>query len=140
MASKDKITSFLAERRNMIVAGIGHDGRPHLSPNWFYWDGERFFVSTTRHRVKYRVFKQDSRAQLAIDDSTSFRCVLVSATAEIHEDLTPELARFRAIREKHGVPVPGDEEHLARLTEEGRVLLVFTPDGPPERWAAWGLD
>ncbi len=31
--------------RNVIVAGIRRDGRPHLSPNWFYWDGQRFYVS-----------------------------------------------------------------------------------------------
>jgi hypothetical protein len=36
MASTDKIGVFLAESRNVIVAGIRRDGRPHLSPNWFY--------------------------------------------------------------------------------------------------------
>ena len=48
MASADKIEAFLAEPRNIIVAGIRQDGRPHLSPNWFYWDGERFYVSAQR--------------------------------------------------------------------------------------------
>jgi hypothetical protein len=33
MASTDKIEAFLAEPRNVIVAGIRRDGRPHLSPN-----------------------------------------------------------------------------------------------------------
>jgi hypothetical protein len=56
MASADKIAAFLAEPRNAIVAGIRRGGRPHLSPNWFYWDEERFFVSTTRRRVKYTIF------------------------------------------------------------------------------------
>jgi hypothetical protein len=31
MASTDKIEAFLAEPRNVIVAGIRRDGRPHLS-------------------------------------------------------------------------------------------------------------
>jgi hypothetical protein len=35
------LTDFLAEPRNIIVAGVKRDGRPHLSPNLFYWDGER---------------------------------------------------------------------------------------------------
>ena len=48
MASTEKIEAFLAERRNVVIAGIRRDGRPHLSPNWFYWDGQRFYVSTTR--------------------------------------------------------------------------------------------
>ena len=42
MASTGKIEAFLAEPRNVVVAGIRRDGRPHLSPNWFYWDGQRF--------------------------------------------------------------------------------------------------
>jgi len=140
MASTDKIAAFLAEPRNVIVAGIGKDGRPHLSPNWFYYDGERFFVSTTRGRVKYTIFRRDPRAQLVIDDCTGFRAVLVRATVEIREDIAAELSRFRAIREKHGVAVPGDAEHLRALTQEGRVLLAITPDTPPSGWTCWGLD
>ena len=140
MASTDRLEAFLAEPRNVIVAGIRKDGRPHLSPNWFQWDGERFYVSTTRHRVKYAIFRRDPRAQLAIDDSTGFRSVLVSAVVEIREDIATELSHFRAIREKHGVEVPDDEEHLKRLTEEGRVLLAIAPDGPSSTWTVWGLD
>ncbi|HUC27166.1 MAG TPA: PPOX class F420-dependent oxidoreductase [Streptosporangiaceae bacterium] len=140
MASSGKIEAFLAEPRNVIVAGIRRDGRPHLSPNWFYWDGQRFYVSTTRDRVKYAIFRRDPRAQLLIDDPTGFRAVLVPATVEIREDLDVELARFRAIREKHGMAVPEDGEHLRTLSAEGRVLLAITPEGPPSSWTSWGLD
>jgi PPOX class probable F420-dependent enzyme len=140
MASTHKIAAFLAEPRNVVVAGIRRDGRPHLSPNWFYWDGQRFFVSTTRGRVKYAIFRRDPRAQLLVDDSTGFRAVLVPATVEIREDIAAELSRFRAIREKHGVAVPPDQELLRALTAEGRVLLAITPDRPPASWTCWGLD
>ena len=140
MGSTDKIEAFLGERRNVVVAGIRRDGRPQLSPNWFYWDGERFYVSTTRDRVKYKIFRRDPRAQLLVDDPTGFRAVLVPATVEIREDIAAELPRFKAIREKHGMAVLGDEEHLRALEEEGRVLLAFTPDTPPSAWTCWGLD
>ena len=140
MASPDKIEAFLAEPRNLVVAGIRRDGRPHLSPNWFYWDRQRFYVSTTRGRVKYAIFRQDPRAQLLVDDASGFRAVLVPATVEIREDIAAELPRFRAIREKYGLAVPDDDEHLRALTAEGRVLLAITPDGPPSSWTCWGLD
>jgi len=140
MTSTGSIEAFLAEPRNIIVAGIRRDGRPQLSPNWFYWDGERFYVSTTRGRAKYAIFRRDPRAQLLIDDPVGFRAVLVPATVEIREDLAPELPRFRAIREKYGLAVPDDDEHLRALTAEGRVLLAFTPDLPPSDWTNWGLD
>ena len=140
MASTDKIEAFLAEPRNVVIAGIRRDGRPHLSPNWFYWDGERFYVSTTRSRVKYAIFRRDPRAQLLVDDPIQFRAVLVPATVEIREDIAAELPRFRAIREKHGMAVLDDAEHLRSLTAEGRVLLAVTPDQPLASWTSWGLD
>ena len=139
MASTAEIEAFLAEPRNVVVAGIRRDGRPHLSPNWFWWDGERFYVSTTRGRVKYAIFRRDPRAQLLVDDPVGFRAVLVPATVEIREDLAAELPRFRAIREKYGLAVPDDEQHLRALAEEGRVLLAITPDQPPSSWTSWGL-
>jgi PPOX class probable F420-dependent enzyme len=140
MASTGKIEAFLAEPRNVIVAGIRRDGRPHLSPNWFWWDGQRFYVSTTRDRVKYAIFRRDPRAQLLIDDPVGFRAVLVAATAEVREDIAAELPRFRAIREKHGLAVPDDDEQLRALAAERRVLLAITPDRPLSTWTSWGLD
>jgi PPOX class probable F420-dependent enzyme len=140
VASPGRIEAFLAEPRNLVVAGIRRDGRPHLSPNWFYWDGQRFYVSTTRGRVKYAIFRRDPRAQLLVDDASGFRAVLVPATVEIREGIDAELPRFRAIREKYGLTVPDDDEHLRALTAEGRVLLAITPDGPPSSWTYWGLD
>ena len=140
MASPEQLEEFLAEPRNVIVAGIRRDGRPHLSPNWFHWDGAHFYVSITRSRVKYAIFSRDPRAQLVVDDSTGFRAVLVSATVEIREDISNQLQHFRAIREKHGRTIPDDAEHLRALEAEGRVLLVITPDGPPSTWTSWGLD
>jgi PPOX class probable F420-dependent enzyme len=140
MATIQHLEEFLAERRNVVVGGTRKDGTPHLSPNWFVWDGEHFLVSTTRHRAKYAIFRRDPRATLLIDDSTGFRAVIVSADTEIREDIQGELPRFRSIREKYGLKVPNDDEHLQALTEEGRVLLAFTPDGSPDTWTSWGLD
>jgi PPOX class probable F420-dependent enzyme len=140
MPATDKLEAFLAEPRNIVIAGVRRDGTPHLTPNWFYWDGQRFYVSTTRNRAKYAIFKRDPRVQLLVDDSTGFRAVMVPGTVEIREDIAAELPRFRAIREKHGMKVMGDEEHLRSLAEDDRVLLAITPDGPPSSWTAWGLD
>src|SRR5260370_18858450 len=140
MATREKIEAFLAEPRNVVVAGIRRDGRPHLSPNWFYWDGERFYVSTTRGRVKYAIFRRDPRAQLLVDDPVGFRAVLVPATVDIREDIAAELPRFLAIREKHGWLVPDEQEHLRALVEEGPALLAFTPEEPPANWTSWALD
>ena len=36
MTSNPAVEAFLAEPRNVIVAGLRKDGRPHVSPNWFF--------------------------------------------------------------------------------------------------------
>jgi PPOX class probable F420-dependent enzyme len=140
MPSEDKIAAFLAEPRNAVVAGTRADGRPHATPNWFHWDGARFYVSTTRDRFKYRLFARDPRAEFLIDDATGFRYVMTYGTVEVRQDLAQELPHFRAIRVKYGRAVPPDAELLASLQAEQRVLLVFTPDRPITGWIARGFD
>lgn len=138
--SSSALEAFLAEPRNVVVAGIRKDGRPHLSPNWFLWDGEKFYISTTRPRVKYKIFSRDPRVELLVDDATGHRYAQLSGTVEIRTDVNYELARFRAIREKHGRTVGSDEELAAGLIAEDRVLLAITPSGPPPTWTTAGLD
>ena len=140
MPATDKLEEFLAEPRNVVIAGIRRDGTPHLTPNWFYWDGERFYVSTTRNRAKYAIFKRDARVQLLVDDSTGFRAVMVPGTVEIREDIAAELPRFRAIREKHGREIPPDDTLAADLIADDRVLLAITPTAPQSDWTTTGLD
>jgi PPOX class probable F420-dependent enzyme len=134
------LDDFLAEPRNVIVIGIRKDGRPQATPNWFGYDGERFYVSTTRSRAKYTIFSRDPRVELLFDESDGFRYVAFSGTVEILTDIHAELPRFRAIRDKHGRPVPPDDQLEAELAAEGRVLLAITPNGPRSTWHTRGLD
>ena len=140
MTSLMTVEAFLAEPRNVIVAGVRKDGRPHLSPNWFFWDGERFYVSTTRPRVKYKIFSRDPRVELIIDDATGHRYAALSGTVDIREDVAANLHLFRAIGEKHGRPVPLDDTLAASLIADGRVLLAITPNTPQSDWVAVGLE
>jgi len=130
MTSATTIEAFLAEPRNVIVAGIRKDGRPHVSPNWYFWDGEKFYVSTTRNRAKYNVFRRDPRVELVIDDPADHRYIGLSGTVEVREDIPANLDFFRGIHRKHGRAIPPDEEYIARLTGEDRVLLAITPSAP----------
>jgi PPOX class probable F420-dependent enzyme len=134
------LSDFLAEPRNIIVAGIKRDGRPHLSPNFFFWDGHRFFISTTRVRVKYKIFSRDPRVELIIDDTDGHRYARVSGTVEILEDIPSNLPMDRAIREKHGWDVGTDEELAASLIADNRILLAVTPTKPPSEWSVLGVE
>lgn len=136
-ATRAQLEAFLAEPRNIMVATIRRDGRPQVTPNWFYWDGTRFYVSTTKARQKYRNLLRDPRVQLVLDDCTGHRTVLVDGSAEIWEDHERGLPYFKALRAKYGRPDPSDEALRRRPAEEQRVLLVITPDKPLERWTSW---
>jgi PPOX class probable F420-dependent enzyme len=140
ISCRDQVDEFIAEPRNLILAGIRADGSPHLTPTWYHWDGERLYVSITRDRVKYAIFRRDPRAQLAVDDPAKLRAVLIRATVEIKEDTEAQLPYFAAIRHKYGMRPLSDQEHLESLIAEGRVLLVIKPDGPPATWTSWGFD
>jgi PPOX class probable F420-dependent enzyme len=135
----DGLEAFLGERRTAVVAGIRRDGRPSMSPNWFYWDGAHFYISTMRPRAKFRIFRRDPRVQVLVDDSTGFRSVLIDGTVEIWEGHDRGLPYFRLVREKYGREVGTDDELRANLAAEDRVLLVITPSGPPPSWLSWGL-
>ncbi len=76
--------------------------------------------------------------QLAIDEASGFRTVLVDGTVEIREELASELGHFRAVYTKHGRPDLPDDELLASLEREHRVLLVITPEKLLEEWTNWG--
>jgi PPOX class probable F420-dependent enzyme len=136
MSSSTALEAFLAEPYNVIVAGIRKDGRPHLSPNWYFWDGEKFYVSTTRKRAKYNIFRRDPRAELVIDDPAANRYVEIPTTVSIREDIPANVSLFRAIREKHGRETPADAELAAQLIADDRVLLVFTPSAPQSAWTS----
>ncbi len=135
----DKLRAFLAEPRNVMVGAIRRDGRPQMTPNWFYWDGARFYISTTRTRAKYKNLRRDPRVQLVLDDPTAFRTVVIDGTAEFWEDIDRGLPFFKKITEKHGRPAATDEAWRERLTNEQRVLLVIHPEKPAEQWLSWGL-
>lgn len=131
-----KLEAFLAEKHNVQVAAIRPDGRPQVTPNSFYWDGARFYISTTRRRRKYHNLKRDPRVQLVIDDPSRFRAVLLDGTASIIEDIDEQLPFFLKIMEKNGSP--GDPAATReRLVRQGRVMIVVTPEKRPEDWTAW---
>ncbi len=136
---RDLLEAFLAERRNAMVAAIRPDGRPQMTPNWYLWDGARFYISTTKTRRKYANLRRDPRVQLAIDDATGFRTVLVDGTVEIEEDHHRGLPYFRQLTTKYRGSAPDDATIMARLEREQRVLLIVTPEKPPEQWTRWGL-
>ena len=96
-----------------------------------YRDGA-FYVSITRTRVKYRLLREAPQVTLVVDDAATYRTVVVSGRAEIHDDDAVLLALSRSLRTKYGfgaeASADGDEQLLRALHEEQRVVVAITPE------------
>jgi PPOX class probable F420-dependent enzyme len=118
--------TFLHERPHAIVATIMPDGRPQLTPNWYLWDGEQFWVSTLGWTVKVKNAKRDPRVTLCIDGpSRRTNYVQVFGTAEVVEGDVRE--RTLDLIRKYE-PIEADAQKHWEDIHEGRVLIVVTPE------------
>ena len=118
--------TFLRERPHAIVATLMADGRPQLTPNWFLWDGERFWVSTLDWTVKVKNAKRDPRVTLCIDGpDRRTNYVQVFGTAEVVEGDVRE--RTLDLIRKYE-PVEADAIAHWEGIKDDRVLLVVTPE------------
>jgi PPOX class probable F420-dependent enzyme len=131
--SQDKIATFLAGKRNAILATIKKDGSPQLTPVWYRWDGEQFWVSITKERAKYKNILRDPRVSLCVDDAEHVTTVIASGKARLTEENL--WADTQKIVERYRGPEQGTA-YVQSMQEqkEPRVLLVFKP----EKVISWG--
>ena len=119
-------TTFLRERPHAIVATIMSDGRPQMTPNWYFWDGERFWISTLDWTVKVKNAKRDPRVTLCIDGpSRRTNYVQVFGVAEVQEGDVKE-GTLDLIR-KYETTEEAAQKRWEDIKEH-RVLIVVTPE------------
>lgn len=129
----DKIDTFLAGKRNAILATIKKDGSPQLTPVLYRWDGEKFWVSITKERAKYKNILRDPRVSLCVDDGGTVTTVIASGKARLTEDNlwvdTQKIVERYRDPEQSAAYVKSMQEK-----KEPRVLLVLKP----EKVISWG--
>jgi len=131
--TQDKMNTFLNGKYNAILATIKHDGGPQLTPVIYRWDGERFWVSTTKDRAKYLNIRRDPRISLCIDEAATGTTVIATGKARLTEDnLWNET---RKIVERYQGPERG-AAYVKSMHDkkEPRVLIVLKP----EHVISWG--
>ncbi|HEX4091991.1 MAG TPA: pyridoxamine 5'-phosphate oxidase family protein [Trebonia sp.] len=137
-----EVDEFLAAERTCRVATTGKDGRPHVAPLWFVWDGASLWLSSLVRSQRWADLMRDPRVAIVIDAGEQYaelRGVELSGevvgvgqaprTADPGSDSDPELDRVeRLFAEKYsgGVPVPPDGRHgWLRVTPEKLVSWDF---------------
>jgi F420H(2)-dependent biliverdin reductase len=89
----------LATDRNVWLTTLRADGSPHVTPVWFCFADETFWLCTSSGSVKARNLRRDPRASVALEDGDS--PVVAEGSVTLHARPYPE-AVARAFDAKFG--------------------------------------
>ena len=122
-----RLEAFLKPSHIVIVATIGRNGTPHLTPNWYAYAHETLMISTTKERVKYRNLRRDNRMTVCIYSAPQAQdYVTLWGRVTIRDDESIWLDT-RTIVERY-VPAQGVEARMQQLRTQNRVILDFKPE------------
>jgi len=120
---------MLHEERVVWLSTVGPDGRPHLVPTWFWWDGVALLLWSKPDAVKVRNLRADPRLMVALGDAgADFSVGLIEAEAELVRETAP--AAFFAKYAGELAAAGLDRETFAALYPQA-VRVV------PTRFLAW---
>ena len=94
------------------MSSVQPDGRPHLVPVWFHWDGERIVAFSKPHARKVGNLRDRPRVMLAVGTpGPDFEVELIEATAELPDTPAAEVmpagfgAKYRHLLRRAGLTV-----------------------------------
>ncbi len=122
---QSKLAEFVEPSRIAVVATVGADGTPQLTPNWY--SNGRLLISTTKDRIKYRNLSRDDRLSVCIySEPMAEEYVAVRGRAEIRDDesIWPDTL---AIVERYVEP-DRVEARMRMLRQQERVIIGLSPD------------
>ena len=65
--SKEEIETFLSVPRMARMATTGSNGKPHLVPVWYYYDGTDILVTATKGTKRAKNVKYNPNVSIVID-------------------------------------------------------------------------
>lgn len=117
--------AFLRAMPNAIVGTYRREAGPNMSPLWYLWTGEEFWISTLTWTAKVKNLRRDPRMSLCIDDPVGGEYVTAYGRAQIVGDDTVRERTLQLIRkyraEEDVLP------HWERIAAD-RVILILRPD------------
>lgn len=117
----DERDAFLTAARTCRVATVGADGRPHVAPLWFVWDGAALWLNSVVRSQRWTDLARDPRVAVVVDAGEQYgelRGVELTGTATAVGDVP----RGPAVH-----PELAEPERLFALKYAG--VEEFTPDG-----------
>ena len=124
-----EIAAFLSGIQMAVMATINSDGSPHLSPNWYYYDGDQLFFVTTKERKKFYNLRKDQRISVCVyEPPLASNYVVVEGAANV-DDLVPtsELWKTARLVIERYVNAADVENYIERWKTEPRILVTISP-------------
>lgn len=127
------VQQFLQGAHVAALATVRPDGRPHVTPVWYEYDGRDFTVSTFRNAQKVRNIRRKGFAALCIySHQIPYREVIVEGTARAGSILD------NVWRQRVAVRYLGEEAGRAYLRDTGDWEMVAL-HVRPIRWITQGF-
>jgi PPOX class probable F420-dependent enzyme len=136
-----EITAYLQGSHIAVMATINRRGEPHLTPNWYRYNGSVLTFVTRSDRLKFRNLQRDHRMSVCIYDAPrASNYVVISGTTTIQDARTGGPEVWDEIRQVVARYVAPDEveDYIARWRTEPRVLVTVTPERISTREGARG--
>lgn len=128
----DRSVSALDATTSLSLASVRPDGRPHVVPLWFIWDGETIVASSKPHAQKVRNLVAEPRAMVSVGQPGAADASLIEVIAEVEVGGAAVLADRFASKYHHHVQALGLT--VERFVETYPIVIRLRPT----RWLAWG--
>ncbi len=67
-----EVDEFLATERTCRVATASRDGRPHVAPLWFVWDGTSLWLNSVVRSQRWTDLARDPRIAVVVDAGVEY--------------------------------------------------------------------
>ena len=127
----EEITQYLAAPHIAVMATINRHGNPHLTPNWYRYDGEVLTFVTRTDRLKFLNLQRHNQMSVCIYDPPSASNYVVISGPATCDDATPGTSeiwdKIRLVVARYVAP-ENVGDYIARWKTEPRVLVTVTPE------------
>lgn len=72
MMTEEELGTFLTGQRICRVATVDRDGRPHIGPLWFVWDGDALWLYSLVRSRRWAQLRHDARVAVVVDDGREY--------------------------------------------------------------------
>jgi PPOX class probable F420-dependent enzyme len=132
-ASRSRVDVLLDGAAVVWLSSVRPDGRPHLIPIWFLWDGEAVLFASKPAACKVGNLRANPECMLAVGDpEADFDVALVEARAELDPTPTERLLAAGLL-----------DKYADRMTTAGLDAATFAGTYTqvvrvvPTRWLPW---